>query len=68
VLPDVRTSAGLLLGFALVPLTGSLRLDFVLARLVALNILPVGFELVRHSIGGLMDEVTDPVQSRKSGG
>lgn len=60
VLSDVWTSAGLLLGFALVPLTGWLRLDSVLAGLVALNILRVGFELVRHSVGGLMDEVADP--------
>ena len=57
---DVWTSAGLLAGFTLVPLTGWLRLDPLLAALVALNILRVGAKLVRSSVGGLMDEITDP--------
>ncbi len=57
---DVWTSAGLLAGFTLVPLTGWLRLDPLLAALVALNILRIGTNLVRSSVGGLMDEVTDP--------
>ena len=34
-------------------------LDALLAALVALNILRVGVEMVRRSIGGLMDEVVD---------
>ncbi len=59
VMSDVWSSAGLLAGFALVPLTGWLWLDAVLAALVAVNILRVGFEMVRRSIGGLMDEVVD---------
>ncbi len=59
VMSDVWSSAGLLAGFALVPLTGWLWLDAVLAALVAANILRVGFEMVRRSIGGLMDEVVD---------
>ncbi len=61
VMSDVWTSGGLLVGFTLVPLTGWLPLDSVLAALIALNILRVGFEMVRSSIGGLMDEVTDPL-------
>ncbi len=60
VMSDVWTSAALLAGFALLPLTGRLWLDPLLAALVAMNILRVGFEMVRISIGGLMDEVTNP--------
>ena len=56
---DVWTSGVLLAGFALVPLTGWLRLDSGLAALVALNILRAGFQMTRNSIGGLMDEVTN---------
>ncbi|MCR0982800.1 cation diffusion facilitator family transporter [Roseomonas populi] len=52
---DVFTSAGVLLGFALVPLTGWLWLDPALAAVVALNILWSGTGLVRESVGGLMD-------------
>jgi cation diffusion facilitator family transporter len=60
VMSDVWSSGCLLIGFALVPLTGWLRLDAVLAALVAANILRVGFQMTRNSIGGLMDEVTNP--------
>jgi cation diffusion facilitator family transporter len=53
---DVITSFGVLGGVALVALTGWLVLDSVIAALVALHILWWGFELMRQSIGGLMDE------------
>lgn len=43
VLTDVWTSAGVLAGFALVPVTGWLWLDPALAGLVALNIIWAGF-------------------------
>ena len=56
---DVFTSGGVLLGFALVPLTGWPWLDPTLAALVALNILWSGAELVRSSVGGLMDAAPD---------
>jgi len=56
---DVLTSAGVLAGFALVPLTGWLWLDPALAGLVALNILWSGSGLVRESVGGLMDAAPD---------
>ena len=52
---DVFTSGGVLVGFALVPLTGWLWLDPALAALVAVNILWSGYGLVRDSISGLMD-------------
>ncbi|PZR12943.1 MAG: cation-efflux pump [Azospirillum brasilense] len=56
---DVFTSGGVLLGFALVPLTGWIWLDPALAALVALNILWSGAGLVRESLGGLMDAAPD---------
>ncbi len=59
VLSDVWTTAGVLAGFALVPVTGWLRIDPLLAALVAANVLWSGYVMLRHSVGGLMDEVTD---------
>jgi cation diffusion facilitator family transporter len=59
VMTDVWTTGAVLVGFALVPLTGWLRLDPLVAALVALNILWAGYRMVRESVGGLMDEVTD---------
>ncbi|RDI94486.1 cation transporter [Meiothermus sp. QL-1] len=56
VLSDVMTSAGVLLGVGLAWLTGWWWLDPLLALLVALNILRMGWRLVRDSVGGLMDE------------
>ncbi|MET0675572.1 MAG: cation diffusion facilitator family transporter [Bradyrhizobium sp.] len=57
---DVVTSVGVLVGVALVAWTGYLRLDAVVAGLVALNILWSGWRLMRESIGGLMDEAVAP--------
>jgi cation diffusion facilitator family transporter len=59
VLTDVWTSAGVLAGFALVPLTGWLWLDPGLAALVALNIVWIGWAMVRDSVGALMDKAVD---------
>lgn len=53
---DVVTSVGVIVGVVLVALTGWLRLDAIVAALVALNILWAGWKLMRESIGGLMDE------------
>lgn len=50
----------MLVGFALVPLTGWLWLDPALAGLVALNIIWVGFGMVRESVGALMDKAVEP--------
>jgi cation diffusion facilitator family transporter len=47
---------GVLTGLGLAVLTGWDWLDPVLAGAVALNILWVGWRLVRDSLGGLMDE------------
>lgn len=60
VLTDVWTTAAVLIGFALVPLTGWTRLDPAIAAVVAVNILWTGYGVLRESIGGLMDEVTNP--------
>jgi cation diffusion facilitator family transporter len=55
-LTDVVTSAGVLAGLLLVPVTGWSWLDPALAALVAMNILWSGWGLIMESVGGLMDE------------
>ena len=52
---DVWTSIGVAGGVLLVPVTGWLWLDPVLAIAVALNILREAFSLLRRSVDGLMD-------------
>ena len=59
-LTDVWTSLGVLVGFALVPLTGIRELDPILAVLVAVNIVWTGFAMVRDSVGALMDRAVEP--------
>ncbi|MDB4928001.1 MAG: cobalt-zinc-cadmium resistance protein [Myxococcaceae bacterium] len=59
VLSDVITTAGVLVGVGLARLTGWWRLDPLLACFVAVNILWMGWKLVRQSVGALMDEVLD---------
>jgi len=60
IMTDVWTTGAVLIGFALVPLTGYLRLDPLIAGFVALNILWTGYGMLRESMGALMDEVADP--------
>lgn len=57
---DVWTSAGVVVGIALVTLTGWLWLDAVVAIGVALNILKEGWRLIWRSSQGLMDEALEP--------
>ena len=52
---DVWTSAGVILGVALVALTGWLVLDPLIALGVAINILFIGWRLLKESVSGLMD-------------
>ena len=59
ILSDVVTTAGVLIGIGLAKATGWWRLDPLLACFVAANILWMGWKLIRHSVGGLMDEVLD---------
>jgi cation diffusion facilitator family transporter len=54
-LTDVWTSAGVVLGVALVQLTGWLVLDPLVGLLVAANILWTGFRLLRDTAQGLLD-------------
>ncbi len=57
---DVYTSAGVVLGLLLVPLTGWHWLDPALAIGVALNILREGGHLALRSVDGLMDKAVEP--------
>jgi cation diffusion facilitator family transporter len=57
---DVWTSAGVVVGIALVQVTGWLWLDAVVAIGVALNILKEGTHLIWRSSQGLMDEAVEP--------
>jgi cation diffusion facilitator family transporter len=57
---DVWTSAGVVVGIALVSVTGWLWLDPFVAIGVALNILKEGFHLMWRSSQGLMDEAVEP--------
>lgn len=57
---DVVTSVGVVVGVAAVALTGILWLDPLLAALTAVNILFSGWQLLRESVGGLMDEAVEP--------
>jgi cation diffusion facilitator family transporter len=57
---DVWTSAGVVVGIALVSVTGWLWLDALVAIGVALNILKEGWRLIWRSSQGLMDEALEP--------
>ncbi len=61
VLTDSYTSLGVVVGLALVRLTGWALLDPLVALAVALNILVTGGRLVRAAVGGLMDEAEHDV-------
>ena len=54
-LTDVWTTVGVLVGIALVQITGYLRLDPLVALLVAANIIFTGIKLLKRSTFGLMD-------------
>ncbi|MBB2206214.1 cation diffusion facilitator family transporter [Gluconacetobacter takamatsuzukensis] len=60
VMSDVWTTIGLVGGFILIPLTGWPWIDALLAGLIALNVLRVGWGMMRESIAALMDEAPDP--------
>lgn len=65
-LTDVWTSVGVIVGIFLVMLTGWDVLDPLVAIAVAINIMFVGFRLIREALRGLLDvslpkEVTDQI-------
>ncbi|MBD8892108.1 cation diffusion facilitator family transporter [Roseibium litorale] len=57
---DVVTSLGVLAGVVLVVFTGWQKLDPILAGLVGLNVLWTGWDVMKGSISGLMDEAASP--------
>jgi cation diffusion facilitator family transporter len=59
-LTDVISTAGVLVGVVLAAVTGYARLDAILAALVGLTVLWSGWQLIRESIGGLMDAAVEP--------
>ncbi len=60
ILSDVKTSIGVLVGVSLAAVTGWQVLDPLIAGLVALNILWIGYGLARDSMSGLLDEAASP--------
>jgi cation diffusion facilitator family transporter len=52
---DVWTSAGVVVGVGAVAATGWLRLDPIIAIVVAVNILRTGWQLLSRSVQGLLD-------------
>jgi cation diffusion facilitator family transporter len=53
---DVMTTAGVLAGLLAARATGWWRLDPLIGLLVGVNVVRLGFVVVRDSVGGLMDE------------
>lgn len=62
---DVWTSVGVILGIGAVELTGWTRLDPIIGLAVAVNIVWTGFQLVRHSMLGLLDTAL-PLEERQA--
>ncbi|OGO43231.1 MAG: hypothetical protein A2137_05110 [Chloroflexi bacterium RBG_16_58_8] len=52
---DVYSAAAVLVGLTVVRFTGRDIIDYILAGVVALFILKVGFDVLRNSLGGLVD-------------
>jgi cation diffusion facilitator family transporter len=64
-LTDVWTSAGVIVGVALVFATGWLYLDPLIAIAVSLHILWTGFGLMRRSVRGLLDPAISSEEQRE---
>ena len=62
---DVWTSAGVIIGVALVFATGWLRLDPLVALAVAAHIVWTGVGLVRRSAAGLLDAAIPQERPRR---
>lgn len=61
---DVWTSAGVLVGVGAVAITGWIRLDPIVALLVAANIIWAGISIIKKSVAGLMDKAL-PLKEQK---
>jgi cation diffusion facilitator family transporter len=59
---DAMTSAGVLLGLALVQVTGEGAFDPITALIVAVAIVWAGFRILRRSSGVLVDEALPPLE------
>lgn len=59
-LSDVITSVGVLVGLVLATITGWSILDPILAGIVAINILRIGYNLAIESMSQLMDQAASP--------
>lgn len=57
---DVVTSAGVLLGLGLVIVTGSLKIDPLLAFAIGVYVLWAGMRMIWASVSGLMDAAPEP--------
>jgi cation diffusion facilitator family transporter len=57
---DVLTTAGVIIGIALIQVTGWSRLDPIIALIVAVNIIKVGVDLMKRSMLGLLDTALPP--------
>jgi cation diffusion facilitator family transporter len=64
VLTDVWTSGGVLVGLLAVEWTGRIWLDPAVALAVAANIVREGWRLVRHAVGGLLDQADEALLVR----
>jgi len=62
---DVWTSVGVIGGVAIAGVTGWNILDPIIAIRVAINIIWTGFQLVRRSVSGLMDEALPESDQQK---
>lgn len=60
---DVMTSVGVVVGIALVFLTGWQRLDPIVALAVGVNIMVTGWKLIAQSSSGLMDASLPPADN-----
>lgn len=64
VLTDSFTSIGVIIGIILVLITKLQIIDPIVAILVAINILYTGYNLIRESIGGLMNETDKDILNK----
>ena len=64
VLTDSFTSIGVIIGIILVLITKLEIIDPIVAILVAINILYTGYNLIRESIGGLMNETDKDILNK----
>ena len=64
VLTDVWSSVAVLVALGLYKSTGWVWWDPIAAMLAAVNILRVGYKLIRESLGGLLDE-SDPAMEKR---